>query len=158
MRRVAILLALGACAGAPAAHAQSAGAQTCTIFATPLVFGAYRPMGGSPNDFTAILTVDCTATSANAVVVYGTIALTGGSGPRRLISGGDSLSYQLFTDSSRSIPWGDGGGGTTVTVSGFASHSTPFHQTVTVYGRLLAHQTAARVGDYADVVTAILSY
>jgi spore coat protein U-like protein len=45
-----------------------------------------------------------------------------------------------------------------VAVSGSVAPGPPSLQTFTVYGRIPARQSGAHVGDYTDVITAILNY
>ncbi len=141
------------------ASAQGASAAHCALAATPLAFGAYSPTSGAPADFTATLTVTCTASGAEAAPVEGTISLLGGASGRRLTSGARSLRYQLYLDPARSVPWGDGaGGGRTASVSGVVSPNTAFRQSITIYGRILARQSRTAVGAYTDQIEAILTY
>ena len=57
------------------------------------------------------------------------------------------------------MPWGDGsGGGGTVAVTGVVGPTTPFRQSYTVYGRILARQPGVRSGHYTDLVTVLLNY
>jgi spore coat protein U-like protein len=140
--------------------AQAVGGASCMLSATPLAFGRYVPFSGVPTDFSATLTVTCTAPGAAAVPVRGTIALAGGTGgpfARRLTSGRYGLRYQLFSDPGRTVPWGDSTAGT-VSVTGVVGPRTVFRQTLTVYGRILARQSGARVGLYTDQVMAQLNY
>ena len=66
------------------------------------------------------------------------------------------MRYQLFADPARTIPWGEGSGAKTV--SGVVGPAAPLHARFTIYGRILARQPQARVGNYADRVTAVLNY
>ena len=68
------------------------------------------------------------------------------------------MRYQLYLDPARTALWGNGGGGSTVPVSGIASLTTPFRQALTVYGRILARQSDAHVGNYTDRITIVLNY
>lgn len=158
-RNMALMAALVALALAQPAAAQGTGAARCTLAATPLAFGSYSPTSGAPTDFTATLTVTCTGSGTESAPVEGTITLPGGASGRRLVSGDRSLRYQLYVDPARSIPWSDGvGGGRTASVSGVVSPNTVFRQSITIYGRILARQSDAAVGAYADQIEAILTY
>jgi spore coat protein U-like protein len=152
------LMVLPALSSVPA---RAAGDTSCSLFATPLAFGKYVPSSSAPSDFTATITLTCTASGTAPVPIQGTIALTGAGGPpgRQLTAGARRLRYQLYLDSARTVLWGDGTGGSgTVSISGVAGSSTPFRQALTVYGRILARQSDAPVGNYADQITAVLSY
>jgi spore coat protein U-like protein len=145
---------------APPAVAQTAsGLVHCQLTATPLAFGRYSPSGAAPGDSTATLTVRCITSSATPLPVQAAIALTTIAPVRQLRAASHALRYQLYVDAARSVPWGDGSGGTAaLAASGQVSRSLPFQQRVTVYGRLLARQTGTAVGNYADQLAASLSY
>lgn len=134
---------------------------TCSISATALAFGQYVPSRNEASDLTATVVVTCFTSGEEPVPVEGSIALAAGgtAGQRELSDGSKRLRYQLFVDPARTIPWGDGSGGSqTQSFSGMASGVTPFRASVTVYGRLLARQAAAPVGSYTDQITAVLNY
>ncbi len=69
-----------------------------------------------------------------------------------MAKGADRLNYNLYTNSSHTIVWGDGTG-VTVTVSGNAA--TASH---TVYGRIAGSQNAARLGAYTDSITVTVTF
>ena len=152
------VLVLAALAPAPAHAADGA---SCSLSATPLAFGKYMPSSSSPSDFTATITLSCTAWGATPVQIHGTVALTGtGAAPtRQLTNGARRMRYQLYLDPARTVPWGDGGnGGNTVSISGVVGPTTPIRQVLTVYGRILARQSDTLVGDYTDQVDVVLNY
>jgi spore coat protein U-like protein len=152
------LVALAALAPAPAPAGSSA---NCSFSATPLAFGKYVPTSASPSDFTATISVTCTTSGPTPAPIRGTIALAGGTGPsvRQLTDGVHRLRYQLYLDPTRSVLWGDSNGGSsTASISGIVAPTTPFRQVLTVYGRILARQSDASVGIYADQITAVLNY
>jgi spore coat protein U-like protein len=154
-----ILIALTVAAPAPA-PARAAGGASCGLSATPLAFGNYVPASSSPTDFTATITVTCSASGTTPVPISGTINLTGAGGPagRHLTDGAHQLRYQLYRDPARSAPWGDGGGVGAASISGVVGPTTSFRQALTVYGRILARQSDARVGNYTDHFTVVLNY
>lgn len=124
----------------------------CNIGATNLSFGTAGVLGTGINA-TGSLSVACTNGDAWRVSLNG-----GGSGnvAARVMQrqgGGGSVGYQLYTDSARTLPWGDGTGGTTrVTGTG-----TGLAQAVTVYGRVPAQSTPAP-GSYSDTITATIEF
>ena len=67
--------------------------------------------------------------------------------------GGGAVNYQLYTDSARSIPWGDGTAGTSM-VTGTGSGNA---QTINVYGQVPAQATPAP-GSYSDTITATIVF
>jgi spore coat protein U-like protein len=152
-----VVLTVAALAPTPAL---AAGGASCGLSPTPLAFGNHVPSSSSPTDFTATITVTCTASGATPVSISGTINLAGAGGPagRHLTDGAHQLRYQLYLDPGRSVQWGNGGGAGAATISGIVSPTTPFRQALTVYGRILARQSDARVGNYTDRFTIILNY
>jgi spore coat protein U-like protein len=141
--------------------ADAGGGASCSLSATPLAFGKYVPSSGSPSDFTATISVTCTASGTISIPIHGTISLTGTGGPsgRQLSDGGYRLRYQLYLDPARTVLWGIiGGGDGTAVISGVVGPAIPFRQALTVYGRVLARQSDARAGSYADQITVVLNY
>ena len=123
----------------------------CTISVTNLAFGVYNlaQLNG-----TSTITVTCT----NGTTY--TVGLDGGTsaGPtnvtaRKMINAGAtaSLSYALYSDSGRTINWGNSSGSW---VSGTGTGAT---QTYTVYGRIPANQNTL-IGNYSDTITATISF
>lgn len=126
----------------------------CTVSTSPVAFGTVNPISGSNIDSTGGVTVTCTnGTGWTAAAGVGS-----GSGAtllsRRMTAGGNTLTYNLFTDAARSTIWGDGTG-TTVTVGNTGTGSG---QSFTVYGRVGSGQTSVPPGSYADTVSVTVSY
>jgi spore coat protein U-like protein len=120
---------------------------SCQLTSAPtLGFGPLTPV--ADNDAQANITFVCT-NGFNTVIKLG----GGGSGTigaRRMLNGATQLSYQLYTDATRTTVFGDGSSGNTAPVTG-AGYSSP--GTVTVYGRVLqANAAAAPAGSYTDTV------
>lgn len=147
----------------------AAQAQTCSVAATPLAFGAYTSPGGARADSQATVTVNCTpAYLLLACSASYTLSLSAGgnsaSGTRRMAAGSGRLGYGLYSDASRLSPWGDGGA-TGPTVGGTISTSLlnlsllclPGSKTHTVYGRIPAGQNVP-AGAYADTVVLTITY
>lgn len=156
-----LALALGCLVASGAKEARAGGNVSCSISTTALAFGQYVPSRSGASDFTATIEVTCTASGDAPVPVEGSISLIGrgANGRRELTDGANRLSYQLFLDPARTIPWGDGSGESrTQPISGVAGGAAPFRVTVTVYGRILARQAGVSVGSYADQITAVLNY
>jgi spore coat protein U-like protein len=113
------------------------------------------------DDVTATITVTCNTTSATPVPINATISLTSVSTSygRQLTDGTYILRYNTYLDPARTMFWGNGTGlGGTETVSGSVSSGALFQQSYTLYGRILARQSGAHVGPYADQITATLNY
>jgi spore coat protein U-like protein len=150
-----------------AAGALPASAADCTLSATSLAFpGAYDPIGAhaaADLDGSSAISFTCSRTLPGVERVNFSLSLsTGGSGtytPRRMAAGANTLDYNLFTDATRSVIWGNGTGGTSLVTGKF--NLTPGQPTrsesLTVYGRIPRAQDAA-AGNYLDSVTVTLSF
>lgn len=122
---------------------------TCILVVpATMAFGNYS---GSVVDAQSDISVTCTGSTSWDVAIS-----AGGStdiSAREMTGVGlDTLSYQLYTDGSRSTVFGDGTTGSKVTGTGAGSI-----QTVPIYGRIPASQYSD-VDAYTDTVTVTLSY
>jgi spore coat protein U-like protein len=140
-------------AGTPPLHA------ACSVSATDLAFGPYDVHQGTPTDGAGSVSVNCTFLIA-VLLSYEIRLSTGQSGTygTRTMQGGTyDLDYNLYTDSTRTTVWGDGGGGTG-TISYAALIALLVHNaSYTVYGRIPALQNVA-AGSYSDTITVTLEY
>src|ERR1019366_3264124 len=81
-------------------------ATNCRIAVSDLSFGAYDPLvihAASVLDASAILTVTCTKGTTMSVLVDD--GSHENAGARRMVSGSQNLSYELYHDASRSSRW-----------------------------------------------------
>src|SRR5580700_8817319 len=78
----------------------------CTVSANTLSFGTYNPLSGSP--LTATTTVSATCTESTPYTLALNAGNTGNFTNRLLVSGGNTLNYNLYTSSSHTTVWGDG--------------------------------------------------
>ena len=161
MKRAAVLLMLGMLPAA-AVHAQQTATTTfrvsakvqavCAVTATDLNFGTYTSSTGTPLQGTTLLRATCTPGSTYNV------GLNEGTSPgatvnqRRMVSGPQVLNYQLYSDSARSVIWGNTTGTDTVTGLG-----TGMAQDHTVFGAIPAAQVVP-AGDYGDTITVRVYY
>jgi spore coat protein U-like protein len=138
-------------------------AANCVIFAGALAFGSYDPVVShslNPLDGQATLTVTCTSGSAAKIMLgQGANAnIAGGSTDaaplRRMLSGGNYLSYQLYQEAGRSTVWGNTNGPTSTGVSYLGTGSSAL---VTVYGRVTGGQNVP-AGSYSDSVIASIDF
>ncbi|MBU0668989.1 MAG: spore coat U domain-containing protein [Alphaproteobacteria bacterium] len=123
-------------------------AATCDISTQSVNFGSYDTLDPQPLDGVGSIAVVCDAEAQF------TISLSSGSGTypaRRLTSGADELEYNLFTDASRILIWGDGSAGS---VTHTASASTEIE---TIYGRIFPRQNVS-AGSYADTIIVTIVY
>jgi spore coat protein U-like protein len=142
--------------GAAAMLAVAAAAEAaCTISTTGVSFGTYNVFSGSPDDATGKIRFRCTAPRPPLV----TIQLDKGGSPsftpRQMRRGSETLSYNLYLDSTRTTIWGDGTGGTQT----FTQSLPPTNQTinVNVFGRIPAGQDVS-AGAYSATVTATIFF
>ena len=126
----------------------------CLVSATTLNFGAYNPASASAATGTSTISVNCTSGSPY------TTALNVGSGggtfaTRTLLSGSDTLNFNLYRDSAYTQVWGDGSA-STYTVAGTGSGLLTAN-TITVYGQIPISQDKP-VGSYTSLITVTVSY
>lgn len=131
---------------------------TCTVAATATSFSNYVATAATSDDGVGDVAVTCTA----LVVGLGsyTVGLSTGSGTyanRTLISGTKSLSYNLYSDPTRLIIWGDGTAGTQTMSDSYLILLTPTTRHYTVYGRIPPGQSKP-AGTYNDTVSVTVTY
>jgi spore coat protein U-like protein len=123
----------------------------CLVSTSGVNFGASGAITGNV-DATGTATVQCTNTTPYAAALNG--GNSGATDPtqRKMARGSETITYGLYRDSARTLPWGNTSG--TNTVSGTGSGS---NQALTVYGRVAA-QTTPSPGVYTDSVILTLTY
>ena len=145
----ALLAGLALLASSPAFGA-------CTASTAAVSFGAYDTLSPANDDSTGTLTVDCDVGERNIVA-----SINGGSSgsiaARTLRNGAVTLNYNLFADAGRTILWGDGVTGSSVTLDFINSAGGVRHYRNTIYGRIPALQ-AVGAGVYVDTVTITVTY
>jgi spore coat protein U-like protein len=101
----ALSLALTALLVFPEQAGAAGGSVTCSVVSTTLGFNAYDPISGTADTLpTGTINVQCTSTSSSVISV--TYNLTLATSPARaMASGANNLTYDLYTDSARSIQW-----------------------------------------------------
>lgn len=125
-------------------------AARCSVSGTGLSFGIYDPSQSKPNDSTATVTVRCDTSG----VPY-SISLSAGINPMssilngRLMTGGsNTLTYNLFIDSTYTTIWGDGTTGAHISsITTMADTNSNF----TIYGRIFAGQDMP-AASYTDTI------
>ena len=144
-----------------AAHAATT--VNCTASAGGIAFGIYNPLSALANASTGTLRVTCNGSgtgSANVTVnVSLSAGLSGSYATRRMFSGVNALSYNIFWSTAYNQIVGDGTGGS------FAGTAGPFVvpaggsnlATGTFYGRIPASQDVAP-GSYSDIITVTVTY
>jgi spore coat protein U-like protein len=128
-------------------------ADVCAIAATNMVFLNYNPVTGANNTATSTITTTCTVGSNP------TISLTAGSSgsfaARTMVSGGNQITYNLYTDAAHTTVWGDGTGGTSTKQPGV---STGVPILTTVYGQITPPIQVVATGAYSDTITATTNF
>jgi len=101
----ALSLALTALLAFPEQAGAAGGAVTCSVVSTTLSFNAYDPISGTADTLpTGTINVQCTSTSNSVISV--TYNLTLATSPARAVAAGaNNVTYDLYTDSARTIQW-----------------------------------------------------
>jgi spore coat protein U-like protein len=150
------LLALALLCAATQAQALA----TCTATTLPVSFSTYDPVLNADNDSgQGQVTVTCSLILGISLAVSYAISLSAGTGTyaqRQMALGGARLNYNLYTNTGRTLVWGDGVGNSIVSDSyllglGGAIRNYP------VYGRIPKRQ-AATPGLYLDTITVTVTY
>jgi len=125
----------------------------CDVTASDLDFGVYSAQSSGALLGTTLVRATCTPNTGYQ------IGLSEGTAPgatvnqRKMVSGTTSaLNYQLYSDSARSIIWGNTPGTDTVTGLG-----TGLAQEHTVFGAVPAAQSVP-AAEYADTITVRIFY
>jgi spore coat protein U-like protein len=134
--------------------------QQCTISVTPISFGNYDAFSSVPLDTTGTVTVNCSDV-VWAEVKLGVSSSSGTFNPRRMrrSGGNDFLDYNIYTNATRTVIFGDGTGGTG-TIELHKPPGTPRHEpwsrSISMYSRIPPGQNVS-VGTYSDTLTATVN-
>lgn len=152
------LLALMACD----ARALCTTVCSCAVSTTNVVFGAVNPLSLTATDSVGSINVTCGGVAGLLIPVQVDISKGGGTSfaSRSMASGANRLAYNLYTDSARSMVFGDTTNGTT-DASGSISLNVlgigpPF--SANIYGRVFGGQLTTVPGNYADTIAVTLTY
>lgn len=132
---------------------------TCSVVSNNIVFGAYNVFSSSPLNSAADITITCSG-QGNPDVKYDILLSTGSAGiynPRKMFSGINSVNYNLYTTSARTIIWGNGTGGSSFVSDSYHLGDATQNRTYTVYGSVPALQNIP-IGTYNDVITVTVNY
>jgi len=153
----ACLIALACCMVPATVQA----ATTCSTSMTNVTFGSSDPFTGW-SDVTATINYSC-QTSGLSLLASAAVRMCfniddGSSGtgtifPRRMTSGGNSLSFNLYRDASYSLVWGTVDNGQQVEI--ILQYSVPLlggsgSGSLTVYGRIPSNQLTTVPGSYQN--------
>lgn len=136
---------------------------TCTVSATPIAFGTYNPLTATATVSTGTVTATCNYVSGGSQNVSIVSSYSAGSSgtfsTRRMLSGANFLTYNLYFDAAYSQIRGDGTGGSQTGGASFtlSSSNRSDSTTSTIYGRAPALQDVA-AGTYSDTITVTITY
>lgn len=154
-------------------HAKAAGSQTSTVLVTAsippscsigtavIAFPAYDPVNthaNVPDDQTGDIVIRCTKGANGIMVGLGNGANNTGS-QRRMANTVDStvtVDYEVYQESGRTTVWGPGDGGRVR--AGADLNGSGSNVTVTMYGRIRAHQLQATAGTYNDTLVSTILF
>lgn len=120
----------------------------CTVSAGTVAFGSYNPFDQQAQDSAGTINVNCTPETSYVL----SLSTGGGSyAQRQLSDSGELLFYNLYTNASRTVIWGDGSGGSG-TVGGSGGDVN-----YTVYGRIPALQNV-EAGIYGDSIIVTVTF
>lgn len=128
---------------------------SCSITTTTLAFGSIDPLSSSQISSTASIALNCTG----GPVSY-SIGLSKGNGTitqRKMLSGSNSLQYNIFSSSAYTTVVGDDTSGSQLITGSFSTD--PSSATHTLYGRISSASLFATFpGTYTDTIVVTLSY
>ena len=142
---------------------QAFAAISCSMSVSSVNFGSIDVTSGSAVSTSGTLSLNCTgAATVNPNRMC--VDIDGGSSSdatsRIMLSGGNQLRYQLYSDSGLTTQWGSWsqglyGGGATWDVS---CASTTCSATLPVYGNVLASQNSTPSGSYLSTLNLFFTY
>lgn len=124
---------------------------SCNVSATNLNFGTASVLVSNV-DATSSLGVQCSSALPYTVALNGGNANATDPTQRKMSNGAKQVTYGLYRDVARSLPWGSTTG--TNTVAGTGTGAT---QALTVYGRV-APQTTPAPATYQDTIVVTITY
>ncbi|HZF14705.1 MAG TPA: spore coat U domain-containing protein [Steroidobacteraceae bacterium] len=126
----------------------------CSVSATDINFGSTATLGAASNT-TGTVTVSCSSGVSYTLTMNAGTSAGGTITNRLMIRGGgtETIRYSLYTNSGRTIVWGNGTTGSTVTGTGGGNS-----QSYTVYARMPAQAPTPPPGNYSDRITLTISY
>lgn len=132
----------------------------CSVSATGVSFGSYNPNDGTPTNATGNVHVQCTVLLVSVLSQINTRLNTGGSGsfsPRKMSSGANLLTYNLYKEVGHTTVWGDGTGGTGIFTDNVTIAVLGTSINHTIYGSIPAGQYVA-AGSYSDTITVTVEF
>ncbi|NKF21762.1 Csu type fimbrial protein [Solimonas marina] len=128
----------------------------CTVSTTPVAFAPYNPLDSNATNAVGNINLLCVLSIATSYTIKISTGSSGSYASRQLVFAGNTLNYNLYTDSNRTMVWGDGSGGSQ-TVGGTYLISIIDGKNYSVYARMPARQNVS-AGIYADIVNVTVDY
>lgn len=131
---------------------------SCSASTSDVNFGTYDPNASTATDAAGTVSVNCTGVVAlfGSVDVAASAGSSGNPARRVMKQGPNSLEYNIFVDSARTLPFGDGTGGSRK-LSASLNGLLLFGRNFAVYGRVPRNQRV-RAGTYSDAVVITVQY
>jgi len=132
----------------------------CNINASTLDFGSNAGTALLAGNLNASTTVSVTCTNGSPYSIGMDNGANASSGQRRMISGANFISYNLYTDAAHNNPWTTASSSTTCTAANSCALGTGngIPQSTTIYGVVPSVAVAPAAGSYADSVTMTVTY
>jgi spore coat protein U-like protein len=137
-----------------------ASAQSCTASPSALNFGPVSPISQAAVPATGSVTVSCTWPAVTLLPSVQVCLNMGGTTPRALSIGTNTLLYNLYQDAAHSVPWGATTLGTTPIslILNKPLTGTTASANVNFYGQVIANQpTVPTTGNASTVYSQTLS-
>lgn len=122
----------------------------CSVSATNLAFGAYDPAATTDKTATSTISVQCSLGTAYTISLDNGGNASGST--RRMASGANRLSYEMYRDVGNSLIFG-----TVANLLGVSGVGTGVAVPTTVYGVIPKSQSVG-TGSYADQITVTIEY
>jgi spore coat protein U-like protein len=123
---------------------------TCRVTAADLNFGSVSNLTGN-HDANGSASVTCTNQSPYRVLLSNGLTGTGPTN-RKMTLGANSVTYGLYRDAGRTLPWGNTSG-----VDSLSGTGSGFAQTIDIYGRV-PPQSVPPPGAYQDTIVMTVEY
>lgn len=129
-------------------HATATVVKSCNVSASNLSFGSVTNLDAAV-DGQSSLSLQCSNGTGYMISLDG--GLSGASDPtaRKMTSGSERVTYGLYQNSARSLPWG--------IASALGGTGTSSVQSIPVYGRVPIQATPS-IGTYSDTIVATVTY
>jgi len=128
---------------------------SCSVSATGLAFGDVTSalLANQTSSTTGTITFNCTGFTANSTA---TVCLSldtyNASNTRSMTSGANTLTYQIYQNSSYTTRWGDRADGGVVTIHVSTNSSGAASGSATMYTQVLTGQTTLPAGSYSQTI------